>query len=227
MSEANRSPNSSEIREQLSALMDGVLPRDETRFLLRRVDADAELAATWSRYQLVQTVLKREMFVLPDEADFSASVLARLDAPAAVPARREHRVLRWAGGGAIAAAVAVFALTLSRPPVEGTKPAPVMASVPAPAAVQPVATRLPTTDVARAEVAPTVAEPWLQRWLDPNGINYVQPASYTTPMYRADPLMRSAPGNPAYLVPGGSVPYVLRVVPTPDAAAPQTPAQRQ
>jgi len=33
----------------LSALLDGELPADELRFLLRRLDADAELARRWSR----------------------------------------------------------------------------------------------------------------------------------------------------------------------------------
>ena len=35
--------------EQLSALLDGELPRDELRFLLRRMDSDAALAQRWSR----------------------------------------------------------------------------------------------------------------------------------------------------------------------------------
>ena len=35
-------------REQLSALMDGALPADETRFLLRRLQHDASLTECWA-----------------------------------------------------------------------------------------------------------------------------------------------------------------------------------
>ena len=61
---------SNEIREQLSALMDGELPRDQVRFLLRRVDTDDQLASTWMRYQLASSVLRRTA-VLPLRADFA------------------------------------------------------------------------------------------------------------------------------------------------------------
>ncbi|MFN7137618.1 MAG: RseA family anti-sigma factor, partial [Thermomonas sp.] len=39
-------------REQLSALMDGMLPEDQTRFLLRRLQHDAELAGSWERWRI-------------------------------------------------------------------------------------------------------------------------------------------------------------------------------
>ena len=94
------------INEQLSALMDGELSRDETRFLMRRLDADTQLAKTWSNYQLASDVLKKR-FATPMRADFAASVMQAIDIEK--PAR--SGLLRWAGGGAIAAAVAVFALT--------------------------------------------------------------------------------------------------------------------
>ena len=49
--------NNANTREQLSALMDGDLSRDETRFLLRRLDADTDLARSWSHYQIASDVL--------------------------------------------------------------------------------------------------------------------------------------------------------------------------
>ena len=39
-------------REQLSALMDGALPEDQTRFLLRRLQHDDELAGSWERWRI-------------------------------------------------------------------------------------------------------------------------------------------------------------------------------
>ena len=40
----NEQITTDQFGEQLSCLMDGELPRDQLRFLLRRIDADAELA---------------------------------------------------------------------------------------------------------------------------------------------------------------------------------------
>ena len=117
MSANNESIQTHSIKEQLSALMDGELSRDETRFLLRRLDADAQLAATWSSYQIASDVLKKR-FAAPMRADFAVSVMQ------AITVERQtasHGWLRWAGGGAIAAAVAVFALTTTRP-LEETAP---------------------------------------------------------------------------------------------------------
>jgi len=108
----NEPIQSQSIKEQLSALMDGELSRDETRFLLRRLDADAQLASSWSSYQIASDVLKKR-FATPMRADFSASVLQAIAVEQTIPARGGW--LRWAGGGAIAAAVAVVALTSMRP----------------------------------------------------------------------------------------------------------------
>jgi len=117
---------SNEIREQLSALMDGELPRDEVRFLLRRVEADEQLAQTWTRYQLASGVLRRNA-VLPLRDDFADALMQRL---AQGHASVGNRLLRWAGGGAIAAAVAVFALVSTRPGVNAPQPAATLAAAP-------------------------------------------------------------------------------------------------
>ena len=45
-------------REQLSALMDGALPADQTRFLLRRLQHDAPLAGCWERWRLTGEVMR-------------------------------------------------------------------------------------------------------------------------------------------------------------------------
>ena len=97
-----------DVKEQLSALIDGELSRDETRFLMRRLDADTQLAKTWSNYQLASDVLKKR-FATPMHANFAASVMQAIEIERRPISRGGW--MRWAGGGAIAAAVAVFALT--------------------------------------------------------------------------------------------------------------------
>jgi len=106
--------------EQLSALMDGELAHDQVRFLLRSIEAESDLARRWSSYHVISATLRREV-VLPLRADFSQGILARLDADAVThvaigqTALRRYGAMRWVGGGAIAAAVAVVALVVSGP----------------------------------------------------------------------------------------------------------------
>ncbi|HET7360202.1 MAG TPA: RseA family anti-sigma factor [Rhodanobacteraceae bacterium] len=99
-------------RENLSALVDGELQREQIRFLLRRMDHDAGLRAAWHRYHLMGDGLRREMPLLAD-AHFADGVLAAIGG-AAVSARR--RWLQWSAGGAIAAGVAAVALMVAQPP---------------------------------------------------------------------------------------------------------------
>ena len=46
------------IREQLSAWMDGELPADEARFLERRLANEPALRAHWQRLQLASSCIK-------------------------------------------------------------------------------------------------------------------------------------------------------------------------
>ena len=100
-------------REQLSALMDGELAKDELRFLLRRFGPDADLAPTWSRYHVARYAMRRQE-VLALRPDFCEAIFARLQEES-LPGRRGLPLLRWASGGAIAAAVAVAALLVTQP----------------------------------------------------------------------------------------------------------------
>jgi len=215
--------------EQLSALLDGELPRDETRFLLRRLDNDPELARRWSRYQVASAVL-RQQFVssLPNDA-FVAGVMLRLDERTAVTRSQSvgGRVLRWAGGGAIAAAVAVFALVATRPAGNGSD-VPVQVASNATLVAQPLA-------AATAPVAP-VGELHQPLTIDqvelPGFIDYAQPASYESivPNYAALPRGSAGQrisGNAA----DGFVPYVLVVgsrpaIPQPAPRAEAAPTQQ-
>lgn len=121
-------------REQLSAMMDGMLSNDESRFLLRRMQHDAELAGSWERWQLYGDALRGQAGrALP--ADFnkriSRAIAAdsartqaeqdvaqahRQEAGQAAAARRP--LLRWGGGAALAASMALAAVMVVRGPAE-------------------------------------------------------------------------------------------------------------
>ncbi|HEY2396962.1 MAG TPA: sigma-E factor negative regulatory protein [Rudaea sp.] len=206
--------------EQLSALMDGELPRDELRFLLRRIDNDADLVQRWSRYQVASAVLKRQYAALGSSDTFAAAVLARLDADvAAIQRPLAGRLLRWAGGGAIAAGVAVFALVATRPAgTDGGSAIPVLAG-PTVAAVQvPVA--VPSAPVAELRQAPTT-----QQVLPAGFTDYAQPASFESIVPSYAPTQQQA-RTPASGVSEAFVPYVL-VVGARQSADAQQPARRE
>jgi sigma-E factor negative regulatory protein RseA len=156
------------FEEHLSAFMDGELGRDESRFLLRRAGGDEMLAGRWTRYHIARNVLRRQP-VIAIRADFSSAILARLDAEAATESGRVQW-LRWGSGGAIAAAVAVAALMVTKP---GTQPevATPIAATAAPQRATQVATPAP------AQVA-TAASPALQTALVPNSPIQTQAASF-------------------------------------------------
>lgn len=137
-------------REQLCALMDGGLPPDEARFLLRRLQHDAELGGCWERWQMIGETL-RGRAVAPLPADFSQRVAAAIAAEPAVAVRASNgpRWARW-GGGALAASVALIALFVVRQQTPaGSEPqaepsTPIVASAPAPVRVpEPVAPTAP------------------------------------------------------------------------------------
>jgi sigma-E factor negative regulatory protein RseA len=102
-----------QIHEQLSALMDGELERDQTRFVLKRLRDDSELPLRWARYHVMRQALRGHELVL--SAGFAEAVMAQLDREPALHVSGTHAWLRWSAGGAIAASVAVAALVLTRP----------------------------------------------------------------------------------------------------------------
>jgi sigma-E factor negative regulatory protein RseA len=131
---------SDEIREQLSALKDGELPRDQVRFLLRRIDGDARLARSWTNYHLAGDALRQRTVALPLREDFADALMQRIDHGTSGVGKH---LLRWVGGGAIAAAVAVFALVSTRP-AAGPEPAAMLAAAPVAAHVDAPAPRAVT-----------------------------------------------------------------------------------
>jgi sigma-E factor negative regulatory protein RseA len=70
-----------QIREQLSALLDGELPRDEMGLLLRRLERDPELRRTFGSYALIGETLRAPGDRLAG-VTFAARVSAAIDAPA-------------------------------------------------------------------------------------------------------------------------------------------------
>lgn len=107
-------------RQQLSAMADGALSPDQARFLLRRLQHDGELAACWERWQVYGDAMRGHAHALLP-ADFAERVGRALheappaEAVATVAAPRRGQALRWAGGGALAASVALVALFGLRP----------------------------------------------------------------------------------------------------------------
>ena len=109
-------------REQLSALMDGALPPDQTRFLLRRLQHDAPLAECWERWRLSAEVMRGLAPAQRLPADFASRVSAALHGDVAVAqqaaGKRTPAWLRWGGGAAMAASLAVVALMARQPAVD-------------------------------------------------------------------------------------------------------------
>lgn len=102
-------------KQQLSALMDGELAADETRFLLRRMQRDPALALTWSRYHVLRECLQGQLLVHAKSDQLCERVLQQTGARAGTVGGRTSRWLRVGMGGALAASVAVAALVMVRP----------------------------------------------------------------------------------------------------------------
>ncbi|WP_334177947.1 sigma-E factor negative regulatory protein [Pseudoxanthomonas sp.] len=136
-------------RQQLSALMDGDLPADEARFLLRRLQHDRDLTGCWERWQLCGDVLRGQGRA-PAPAGFAERVMQAVAAESATPSvsqapasRPRNLLARW-GGGALAASVALVALFMARqqspqevPVSEGTQVASAQSVPPAKAPETP------------------------------------------------------------------------------------------
>lgn len=158
--------------EHLSALLDGELPPEQTEFLLKRVQRDAELRGTLQRYQFVGDMLRGErVHARPDfMLRVSAAIAAEPPLPAAGPRRTagSATLVRWlkpVAGLAVAATVAsVAVVVMQRDPVS-TAPA-----IVANAAQTAPAAAIPALLPAMAP-SPLLAAPSLSG----------EPASYVTP----------------------------------------------
>lgn len=109
-----------QIREQISALLDGELARDELGLLVRRMERDAELRRAFGNYVLIGEALRAPGSVTASRG-FAARVEAALDeTPAQVESidgLRRQGASRWARpalASAVAASVAVAGVLLLR-----------------------------------------------------------------------------------------------------------------
>lgn len=206
------------IEEQLSALMDGELERDQTRFLLKRLESDDGLSLRWARYHVARQSLRRqEVVVLSD--DFASRVMARLESETTVQHRHMAPWLRWGAGGAIAASVAVMALVLTRP--DGApSPEPLAAGT-----VRNAAPQVAAVNVAPVSATTTPANDGFRTpMLVPNQPVDAAPVNFGSDLSQPvgiDPRLQTYFIR-HYQTPGGSgqsamVPYVLLTVPQREA----------
>lgn len=201
---------STEIKQQLSALMDGEIERDAARFVMRAVETDRTLTADWSRFHLMRDCLQQRP-ILVAEAGFAAAVMARIEAEDSPARAGGSRWARYLSGGAVAAAVAVVALMASAPeppPVQGGT---VASSIDAPGPV-----RVPAFN--DSSLSPRLP--------------FAQPASATiggetmfAPGYdlRSQPSNGWRPADSGYAVRTSQTPYVLLIVPV----QPMTPTEQK
>jgi sigma-E factor negative regulatory protein RseA len=110
-----------QIREQMSALIDGELPRDQVDLLVRRMARDAELKRAFGNYVLAGEVLRAPGGVLASPG-FAARVSAAIGdsdvGEVAVPSAPERATLRWRrplAATAVAASAALAAVLLVSP----------------------------------------------------------------------------------------------------------------
>jgi sigma-E factor negative regulatory protein RseA len=105
---------SEQIREQVSAFLDGELPSSETELLLKRLTRDAELRESFGRFALIGESLRGASRV-PLSRNFAVRVNSAIDGePAAASSAALHSSpARWGrtfAGAAVAASVAVVAV---------------------------------------------------------------------------------------------------------------------
>ncbi|MGH8160015.1 MAG: sigma-E factor negative regulatory protein [Rhodanobacter sp.] len=152
----NQADMNQNVREDLSAGIDGELSNEQLRFLLRRIDHDASLQQAWARYNLARDGLRRQLPTLAAPG-FAARVMLAIEQesmPVAAP-RRHHHWLRWSAGGAIAASVAVAALMVTQP--TGDTERNTTAALPAQQQTHAIAQAVPASRPA----TPAAVPPWL------------------------------------------------------------------
>jgi sigma-E factor negative regulatory protein RseA len=125
---------SEQIREQVSAFLDGELPDSETELLLKRLTRDGELRESFGRYALIGEAVRGPSFSLMTKG-FAGRVNLAIDgepipANGQVPQPRAPRWWRPFAGAAVAAGVAAVAVVaLQQRAVAPTLRAPAQSAV--------------------------------------------------------------------------------------------------
>ena len=171
------------LNEQLSALLDGELPPEQTALLLRRIEREPELAARLARFRISGEVLRGDR--IQPRADFALRVSAAIAAEPALapeqvrigqapPAPRAARIPVWlksATGLAVAASVGMLAVLVLQRAVPGVLEGPRPGSGDVVATVQP-------PSVTAEQLARIVTSPLTAPGSD-------EPRSYVTPAAKA------------------------------------------
>ena len=103
---------SEQIREQVSAFLDGELPSTETELLLKRLTRDGELRESFGRYALIGESLRGAGSHILTRG-FASRVNLAIDGEPIQPAKQQVRGARWwrpLAGVAVAAGVATVAI---------------------------------------------------------------------------------------------------------------------
>jgi sigma-E factor negative regulatory protein RseA len=161
---------SEQIREQVSAFLDGELPNSETELLLKRLTRDGELRESFGRYALIGEAIRGTSRGLLTRG-FSGRVNLAIDgelipANEHLPPTRGPRWWRPIAGAAVAASVAAVAIVAlqqravaptlhSGTPLAARISAPAQSSAVAPAAREAISYTVPATSpAAPAAIAP-------------------------------------------------------------------------
>jgi negative regulator of sigma E activity len=103
---------SEQIREQVSAFLDGELPSTETELLLKRLTRDGELRESFGRYALIGESLRGAGSHILTRG-FASRVNLAIDGEPIQPAKQQVRGARWwrpLAGVTVAAGVATVAI---------------------------------------------------------------------------------------------------------------------
>jgi sigma-E factor negative regulatory protein RseA len=157
---------SEQIREQVSAFLDGELPDSETELLLKRLTRDGELRESFGRYALIGEAVRGPSLSLMKKG-FSGRVNLAIDgepipANGQVPQTRAPRWWRPFAGAAVAAGVAAVAVVaLQQRAVAPTLRAPAQSAVLAQSGVAVQASReaISYTVPATSPAAPAAMPP--------------------------------------------------------------------
>jgi sigma-E factor negative regulatory protein RseA len=157
---------SEQIREQVSAFLDGELPSSETELLLKRLTRDEELREIFGRYALIGEACRGAKTSHLTQA-LCARVNRAIDGESAVPLDHKlpQHAPRWwrpMAGAAVAASVAVVAVFA----LQQRANTPTVAALPANGMTAPAA--VPATASKTRIPAPLLAKS-------------TEPVSYTTP----------------------------------------------
>jgi sigma-E factor negative regulatory protein RseA len=139
------------INEQMSAFLDGELPADEARLLVRRLERDPALRRAFGNYVLAGEVLgapggvtASPGFAARVSAAIDATTLDTTDVARQRPSRHAPRWTRPAVATAVAASAALAAVLLVRPDMREGQPLMANGSNPVTVATLPIAQSSPT-----------------------------------------------------------------------------------